>query len=170
MLWHFRIDLIDKCDQIPIEKATVNQEGPSPLCWNLTARSLKLEIGPKLTVPLALVHSAKGAWPNPSGQHHLTGFYFPVIAWISLSTRPLKQVEIIHNPQNANSLLEAGLSKEGSSHPRLSFKDGHCHCSYNSVLEEMPIYWAVCSQMATYRMWTRQGRGYWQSFSFNIFY
>lgn len=64
-------------------------------------------------MPLALINSSKGAWPNPSREHHFTGFYFPVIAWISLSTRPLKQAEIIKYTQwNGKGLFNKGVNEK----------------------------------------------------------
>lgn len=64
-------------------------------------------------MPLALINSSKGAWPNPSREHYFTGFYFPVIAWISLSTRPLKQAEIIKYTQwNGKGLFNKGVNEK----------------------------------------------------------
>lgn len=105
---------VTETEQVPLDSAAVSPPGP---LWTETGfhpGSWWGQGGTKLTMPLALINSPKGAWSNPSGQHHFTGFYFPVIARISLSTRPLKQAQIMNIFHEWLKLCWMRVSKKGS--------------------------------------------------------
>lgn len=161
MLWNFRIDLIARCNQIPIEKATVNQEGPSPL--------LKPEAGDRsqthrATCPCTQCQRSPTQSEWTASPHWLL---FPSNS-LNLSVREASETSGNHSQPTECQQPAGGRTIKGRViPPHLSFKDGHCHCSYNSVLEEMPVYWAVAKWQP---IECEHARGYWQSFFFNVFY
>lgn len=127
-------------NQVSLNSATVNHTAQWTDGIPFLALSGPCSKGsaPQHTVPLALIHRSKGAWPNPSGEHHFAGFYFPVIAWISLSTRPLKPAEIINTLHGMVNLFNEGVREKNNPNPHipLSFRERHCHSNFD-VLKKL---------------------------------
>lgn len=59
------------------------------------------------TMPFSLINCSKWAWSNSGWEHNFTCFYFPIIAWIPLSTWSLqnKQVFLVQTARHGIHVL-----------------------------------------------------------------